>query len=232
MIKPTIDKAIKFLKQFCKKENESCSQYWERLYRKCLTMVFFDTPVCKEAANSVVEAGDQTVNCKQTACLADPTDQGPPTSIMKIRSVLGLTASFAAGVLVATFVSETRISSQVKYFANAFSLSELRQQSNILRSLLDENQPKASQFLILRMQADLAYFETLASKDDRTLNKTSVCEVVGPRCQARSLPTLKKILVKLNLPKAILKSCLLGAARLLKISLRRVLRVFAKTCQM
>jgi hypothetical protein len=100
---------------------------------------------------------------------------------MKIRSVLGLTASFAAGVLVATFVSETRISSQVKYFANAFSLSELRQQSNILRSLLDENQPKASQFLILRMQADLAYFETLASKDDRTLNKTSVCEVVDTK---------------------------------------------------
>jgi hypothetical protein len=68
--------------------------------------------------------------------------------------------------------------------SNEQALSELRQQANVLDSLLRDDKPKASEFLITRIQSDLAYFETMVSQKDATLRKPKLCELLTTKVSA------------------------------------------------
>jgi hypothetical protein len=68
--------------------------------------------------------------------------------------------------------------------SNEQTLSELRQQANVLDSLLRDDKPKASEFLITRIQSDLAYFETMVTQKDATLRKPKLCDLLTTKVSA------------------------------------------------
>jgi hypothetical protein len=94
--------------------------------------------------------------------------------------VLALLIALGLGVVVGKNISGTQARTSRTYF-NESKILDLRQQANVLNSLLKGDESKASEFLIGQLQSDLAYFETTASIRDETLNKPKLCDLLTSR---------------------------------------------------
>jgi hypothetical protein len=107
-----------------------------------------------------------------------------------LTTVLISLIALAGGVFIGRMSSERSTTTAVKAYSNEFNLLELRQQANVLNSLIAGREPKANELLITRLQADLAYFETVVKEKDDSLDKPKACELltsrVGPVVDAYS----------------------------------------------